>query len=211
MTASDDLFAAIEAHDADLLATKLATSADPNGLQPEPPRWRPLHAAIEELEHGGPIDALIILLRAGADIDGWDGADEATPLLMAVYRGQQEAIRLLLGAGANPNVVSGEGDSPLRWCAEQGEHDLAATLLRCGATATIDEAGGPSAMSALGRAAYELDLPMVELLLAYGADPEAQDGDRQVAREHLPPRPDAGAAVWDRVAALLARRVDPDS
>jgi ankyrin repeat protein len=205
--ATDTLFAAIEEHDPDRLAELLFQSADPDALQSDPPYWRPLHAAIEELEHGGPMDALVLLLRAGASVDARDGANDATPLLMAVFRGQREAMRLLLGAGADPNVVGSEGDSPLRWCVEHGEYDMAATLLRSSAAATIDGAGGPTGMTALGHAARRLDASMIELLLRHGADPDAFDADRQTAREHMPPRDAETAAAWDRAAGQLGSRI----
>jgi hypothetical protein len=89
---------------------------------------------------------------------------------------------------------------------EQGEHELAALLLRCGATQTIDESGGLSGMTALGRAASQLDIPMLELLLRAGADPLVLDADRQTAREHLPPRTPHNQQSWDAAAALLPKR-----
>ncbi len=61
-------------------------------------------------------------------------------------------------------------------------------------------------MSALGRAASRLDVPMLELLLRAGADPEALDLDRQRARERLPSRDSENQEAWDAVAALLAER-----
>ncbi|HYO57052.1 ankyrin repeat domain-containing protein [Archangium sp.] len=125
---------------------------------------------------------------------------------MAVFRLQSEAVRILLAAGADPNYRGSQGDSPLRACVERGDHAMAAMLLRCGATHTLDEFGGLSGMSALGRAASRLDVPMLELLLRAGADPEASDLDRQRARERLPPRDSENKETWDAAAALLAGR-----
>lgn len=179
-------FDAIATHDLDRIASALADGADPNRLSDAEPQWTPLHAAIEELEQGGSTEALILLLRAGASTETWDARSDATPLLMSLFRGQPEAARLLLAGGADPNVTGAEGDTPLRWCVEHSDHAMAATLLRCGATATIDTAGGPSGMTALGRAVSRLDLRMVALLLGAGADPAALDVDRRTARERLP-------------------------
>jgi ankyrin repeat protein len=179
-------FDGIASHDLDRLAAALAQGADPNGTSDAEPPWTPLHAAIEELEHGGSTEALVLLLRAGARADSWDARRDATPLLMSLFRRQPEATRLLLAAGADPNMTGAEGDTPLRWCVDAGDHATAATLLRCGATATIDTAGGPRGMTALGRAVSRLDRQMVALLLRAGADPAAQDADRRMAREYLP-------------------------
>jgi uncharacterized protein len=182
-----DIFATIESHDLDLLAKMLSNNVDLNCLRSDSLAWTPLHEAIEQLEDGGSIDALVLLLRHGASIDIWDGNHDSTPLLMALFRGHLEVVRLLLAAGADPNVVGSEGDSPLRWCIERGDHDTAALLLRCGATRTIDSFGGPTGMTALGQAAYRLDLKMIEILLNAGADPEALDADRFTAARRMPP------------------------
>ncbi|MFE8603931.1 ankyrin repeat domain-containing protein [Archangium violaceum] len=203
---STELFEAIEKHDVERLATLLSAGADPNAIKHEWPEWLPLHAAVEELEYGGPVEALVLLLRHGARIDGLGADRNATPLLMAIFRRQTEAVRLLLAAGADPNFKGSEGDSPLRACVELGEHAMAALLLLCGAARTIDESGGLSGMSALGRAASRLDVPMIELLLRAGADPEASDLDRKKARERLPPRDAENQETWDTAAALLAGR-----
>lgn len=201
-----ELFEAIEKHDLERLATLLDGGADPNAVKEEWPRWMPLHAAVEELEYGGPVEALVLLLRRGAHVDGLGADRNATPLLMAVFRRQAEAVRILLASGADPNFRGSEGDSPLRACVEQGEHAMASLLLRCGATRSINEAGGLSCMTALGLAASRLDVPMIELLLQAGADPDVLDLDRQTAREHLPPRTSENQPAWDAAAALLASR-----
>jgi ankyrin repeat protein len=196
------IFEAIESHDLDRLAVALAGGSDPNALKPVPPHWSPLHEAIEQLEHGGSIEALVLLLRHGANVEGAEGD---TPLLMALYRAQPEAIHLLLAVGANPSVRGLEGDSPLRVAAERGDLLGAATLLRGGARATIDEPGGPAGASALGIAATRLDVPMIELLLQSGADPDARDADHLTARDRLPSRNSENATARDEAELLLRR------
>lgn len=80
---------------------------------------------------------------------------------------------------------------------------MAETLLRCDATDTIDDAGGPAGASALGIAARRLDVPMIELLLRWGADPESLDVDRMTARQRLPPSTPANAQWRDLAERLL--------
>ena len=201
-----DLFTAIESHDLDRIAELLSGNIDLNVLRPDQLGWTPLHESIEQLEDGGSIEALVMLLRHGALVNTWDADHESTPLLIALFREQPNAVHLLLAAGADPNVVGSEGDSPLRWYVEQGDYDGAAMLLRCGATETIDGFGGPSGMTALGRAAHRLDLRMIELLLRAGADPEALDADRFTARRRLPPYNEIkDDAVWLAAESLLAK------
>jgi uncharacterized protein len=196
------IFAALEAHDLDGLALALAGGADPNALKPIPPQWSPLHEAIEQLEDGGSIETIVLLLRHGAAVEGSEGD---TPLLMALYRDQPAVVQVLLAAGARPDVRGVEGDTPLRTAVERGDLLTAATLLRCGATATIHDSGGPTGASALGHAAMRLDVPMIELLLQWGADPTALDADRLTAHARLPSRSPENQGAWIQADQLLRR------
>jgi ankyrin repeat protein len=191
---SDALLEAIYTRDVDRLAALLAAGADPNeDGKPRYPiydsaRQFPLQAAIGALEASeaigpygpepaGPIDAVVLLLRHGARVKGWDVNNERDPLFLAVFNNQIEAVRLLLAHGADPNVRDDEGDSPLRFCAEKGYLEMARLLLHCGANKTMHEGGGPAGMNALGYAATRLHVDMVRLLLAHGADPLIGDAD----------------------------------
>jgi ankyrin repeat protein len=146
---------------------------------------------------------VVQLLRHGATVDAWDARHDATPLLMSLFRGQDEATRLLLARGADPNVRGAEGDSPLRWSVQHDDLATAALLLRSGAGTTIDEPGGPTGANALGMAAKRLNVPMIELLLAHGADPRALDADRFTAHDRLPARTAENSPAWDRASTLL--------
>jgi len=186
---SEAIIDAIEAGDVDRLAELLAAGADSNvtvisRYYTLEERLTPLLVAVRELQPasdevpGRPIDAVVLLLRYGADVNLWDEKHSSTPLLNAVFANSIAAVRILLAAGADPNVRGDEGDSPLRLCAQNGYLEMARILLLCGATKTIDEWGGERAMTALGLAARGLHVEMVKLLLAHGADPQGQDVDR---------------------------------
>jgi len=159
--------------------------------------------AINELSEGGGLDVVLALLEHGADVNAWNVGRDVTPLLVAVFEGQQAAVELLLKAGADPNVCSSEGDTPLRACVEVGNVEMASLLLSAGATRTINDWGGLLGFTALGIALWQLDIPMMKLLLDAGADPEAPDDSRGPTRERLPPRDESNSQRWDTAFELL--------
>ncbi|MFY0577195.1 ankyrin repeat domain-containing protein [Cystobacter fuscus] len=205
---SKELFAAIERHDASRVKALLAGGANPNEPQAQWPGLRPLHVAINELAERGGLDVLMALLEHGADVNAWNVGRDVTPLLVAVSEGQQAAVEALLKAGADPNVRSSEGDTPLRACAGVGELGIASLLLGEGAARTINEWGGQAGYTALGLAASRLDLPMMRLLLDAGADPRAPDEDGLPAHYRLPPRAESDSQTWDVAFELLGGAKD---
>jgi uncharacterized protein len=211
LTVPDDLFEAIQQHDAERVGFLLSAGADPNALSVGSPRWHPLEAAIEEVYHDGPPDVMLEIIRRlvqhGADVNAWDDEHRLTPLLAAVYWGNRAAARLLLEAGAHPNVVNRDRESPLSLAVEQDDPETVALLLRHGAR-DIDRVGGVSGMTPLAMAASNLSLPILKLLLDAGADPEQQDTDNSVARNYLPPREQSDPEAWDTALEMLSFRDD---
>ena len=201
---SADLHRAIQAHDLDSLARLLAAGDDPNELDTKDPQFSPLQAAIDEIEFGGDIKAVALLLQHEANSNLWNGHHTTTPLLHALLYGQREAALMLLAAGADPNVKSEEGDTPLALSVKEGDLKMAETLLRAGAAKTIDDSTGLEWRTALGHAAYRLDLEIIRLLLTWGASIDATDSDRCTARERLPDRTDENAVTWDLAFKLLS-------
>lgn len=72
-------------------------------------------------------------IASGGDLNEFAGG--MTPLLSAVFRGDTDAVRLLLESGADPNVRTNPSDSPL-WHAEDdfGLPEIAQLLRSYGAT-----------------------------------------------------------------------------
>jgi ankyrin repeat protein len=204
-----DFFAALAGHDVDRVRSLLSQGADPNA--PNADGWRPLHVVIGHLDVGRAVELVRVLLEHGAEVEAWDVDRNETPLLSASVPGGAAVARVLLEAGANANVRNRVGDSPLRQAVWARDRDLVELLLRHGATHTIDEYGGDFAWTPLGIAAHLFDVPIIELLLAAGADPQATDDFDRTARDHLPPREAHDPDTWDRVMELLGRRVaDPE-
>lgn len=74
-----------------------------------------------------------ILLRNGANVDQKDSHGRAA-LHLAVGRGDADTTRVLLEAGANPNVQDQDGVTPLNLARSYaGTGDIAALLLKAGA------------------------------------------------------------------------------
>src|SRR4051812_35138740 len=110
---------AIESGNVDRVAELLAAGADANETVISRYytlefRLTPLQAAVRALqtpgapEPGGSIDSVVLLLRYGADVNRWDEENETTPLLIAVFMNHIDAVRILLAAGADPNVRDDE-------------------------------------------------------------------------------------------------------
>jgi len=203
---SEKVHRAIKTHDLDTVARLLAAGDDPNELSAEWPGWTPLDAAINELDKGGDIEAVALLLRHGANYKLRYADYAGTSLMMAVFRGHRDAALMLLAAGADPNDTRGGGEEGtiLTSCVTEGEPKLLATLLRAGAAKTIDDVGGVGGMNPLGYAADRLDIEMIRLLLAWGASIDATDADRRTARERLPERTEENAEKWDLALELLS-------
>lgn len=201
-----DLFALIADQQIGPIAAAISGGADVDSPDDGALGWRPLHAAVEELEHGGSVDVLILLLRHGADVDGWDRDRSATPLLMAFFRGQGAAVRVLLAAGASADAVGSEGDTPLLCAVEQGDPGLLHLVLSAGPGPTLERPRGLDGVTPLGLAASRLDVDAVQALRAAGAQPATPDADHRVPRDRLPTRTADNAARWDEVAVLLPVR-----
>lgn len=107
--ADETLFEAVRSGNADAVREALACGANPNSRDPREhggTQNTPLHAAAD----AGNADIVGILLAHGAQVDaqcdgGW------TPLMRACNGGFVEVARILLTAGANPNVRNREGYS----------------------------------------------------------------------------------------------------
>ena len=79
------------------------------------------------------VEAMKQAIASGDNRNEFDGG--LTPLLWAIFRGDVDAVRLLLESGADPNVRPNPSDSPL-WHAEDdfGLTEIAELLKPYGAT-----------------------------------------------------------------------------
>jgi ankyrin repeat protein len=108
------------------------------------------------------------LLELGADVE-WAQPTVMSPLCAASHKGHVDVVRLLLAAGADVNAADELGMRALSW-AMQGpkRFEVAKVLLEAGAEVNFLSWRGRIPLAvACGHA----DVPLIELLVQYGADP----------------------------------------
>jgi ankyrin repeat protein len=125
----------------------------------------------------GRTQALEKILRDAPQSANLLAADGFAPLHLASFFGHPDAIRTLLAAGANPNLVATNGTllRPLHSAATNGSLEACRLLLQAGADANATQ---QSNFTALHAAALRGNIPLAELLIAHGAsrDAKADDG-----------------------------------
>jgi uncharacterized protein len=148
----------------------------------------------------GKVDAARALLDGGADVNQ-AGADNTSPLLIAVVNGHYDLATMLVERGANPNIADANGRTPLyaavdlrnvQWSQAPAPELPQATHLAM-ITRLLDAGADPSVKitgkvghrgsfdmrwsdlkggTAFSRAAWNGDVEILRLLLARGADPK---------------------------------------
>ena len=97
-----------------------------------------------------------------------------TPLIWAAARGNDHAVALLLGAGADPNALDVQYTSAISYAAERDQTVCIRLLLEAGADPDPNLPDGIRVGSALNCAARNASNPVVlKTLLDFGADIEA--------------------------------------
>ena len=182
------------------------------------------HAAIAQL-----------LIRHGADVDAQSPTPEFprpqagltvlprgrwTPLMYAARQGAVEATRTLAEAGANLDLADPDGTTALVLAIINVHYDTAAALIEAGADPNLADTTGMAALYAatdLNTLSWMFGRPdpkltdrltgaqLVDMLLAYGADPNARLKTPLMQRHHTGGDPSLGegatpfmrAAKWE--------------
>ena len=99
-------------------------------------------------------------------------------LVDAACMGNTVTIRKLILAGADPNYLNEQINTPLMWAVTHRHLDAAQVLLESGADVNGQDALGGTSLIV---AASNGDLPMLEMLLRAGADAHVTDHDGNTA------------------------------
>jgi ankyrin repeat protein len=157
------LMEAVDKRDINQVKELLEAGADPNFIDASS------LSVLMNAAYRGNTDIARILLKYGADVN-LANKYGGNVLFAPIYK--SEMLKLLLDAGANPNVVAidtdkGESMSPLAGYAIQGNVEITKMLLDAGADPNIQVMEG---YSPLIFASANNNLEVVEVLLQYGAD-----------------------------------------
>jgi ankyrin repeat protein len=196
---SEDLFALIEADDIDgvraLLGEQpwLAAERDDEGVSPLlRARYRMDRALVDAVRRHveqlnvfeaaafGDLDRLSELIGADPELVDAMSGDGFTPLHLAAFFGQADAVRLLLARGAACDVAgTGWMTGTALHAAAAGSHaSIVRMVLEAGADPNARQRHG---YTPLHSAAANADLESVEALLAAGADVMARTDDGDTA------------------------------
>ncbi|CAI7594676.1 unnamed protein product [Penicillium pancosmium] len=117
------------------------------------------------------IDSVKKALDKGANADTMN-QEEQTALMVACSYGHEEIVKILLNYGANANKSSYKGETALGVAAGRGNESIVRTLLARGASVNSHGWAKPG-LSEAAASGYE---NIVQLMLDYGADPNAMRG-----------------------------------
>ncbi|MET0365253.1 MAG: ankyrin repeat domain-containing protein [Sphingobium sp.] len=159
-----------------VMGAALAGAAPAPAVALPPPERR--QELLFEAAKLGRTDLIPLLVKEGADINAYESRG-FTPLILAAYNGQAEAVEALLKAGADPcKPDANQGNTAQMGVAFKGNDALAARLLREKCNVNARNKAGQTALmmaSLFGRTAQ------VDMLMKAGADPKIVDGSGRSA------------------------------
>ncbi len=184
------MFAACHGHTA-CVAALLTAGADVNAADSRG------MSALQLAVGVGHLGCVAALLEGSADPNAADRTGD-TAVHLAVQNGEVECLDALLSAGGDPAARNGSGDTPLHCCcASEKAAFCAPALLAAGANPSCSDGGGQTALHRVmqRRHLQDVGLDLIQVLLAAGANPNAQGAQQ--------PPGSCAAWRWCAMHALL--------
>ncbi len=136
-----------------------------------------LHAAIL----GKDLAKVSGLIKQGADVNSPDKSNnDATPLVLAAYAGDESIVELLLKNGANVSLADNRGITPLHMAAQSGSATIAEILINKGADLNAQRSDEQN-WTPLHYAAFMDRSGVVSLLASSGCDLNIETNDNATA------------------------------
>ena len=148
-----------------------------------------------------------LLLAGGADVNAQDN-EYASALSLAVNNNSPAMVKLILAHQPKVDILDKDGCTPLQRTLQQQRADIAAMLLDAGANPDARyprSSGSWTGLSAIEVAVITANKPLVQLLLAHKANPNAQDdsGSTPLSRAKVLESDPAHAHLMGEIAELL--------
>lgn len=164
----------------------------------------PLESPVADAAMRGDAEAIVALLRQGADVNAAQG-DGMTAMHWAAERDDVEMAQVLRAAGADLEAMTRIGGYvPLHVAAREGNEAMVGWLLSAGAD--VERKTTETRANALHMASTAGDVAVVQVLLDNGADPNSVE-------DHWQQTPLIFAAAENRapvIRLLLSRGADPN-
>jgi ankyrin repeat protein/L-ascorbate metabolism protein UlaG (beta-lactamase superfamily) len=155
-----DIHQAIISGDVDLVAKML--QKDPSLVNDQDENNQFLYLPLHTAASHGQLKIAKLLIKAGADVDGFD-SDESTPLHVAAVDNQPELVTLLLKAGADVNRRDKNGGYSLSFALSGGNEAIVQQMLDAGADLNyIDSSGTTLLHMAASRGLREFARKLIE-------------------------------------------------
>ena len=168
------LHVALAFHNIESARSLLEAGASPNIKDSD--GWMPIHCVINRDN----LPALELLMEYGSDLNKALTNSNQTPLFRSVREQNYKIMVYLLENGANPNIPSVTGETPLHLIGKTFNTDIAEKLIENGAEINAQRDNG---QTPLHYAASHNRRDLVQLFLEKGADPTIKDNKGRYAHQ----------------------------